>query len=68
MRRHRLQNHIKNILCKVNDHAAEERHKSLRPLAGIVAFEGKADLHDAEAQQDCADGFDAAEHKSRSDC
>ena len=35
----------------------------MRALAGIVAFEGKADLHDAEAQQDCADGFDGAEHK-----
>ena len=28
-----------------------------------VAFESKADLHDAEPQQDRADGFDGAEHK-----
>lgn len=40
-------------------------HGASAPIyaAGIMAFEGKADLHGAEAQQDCADGFDGAEHK-----
>ena len=40
-----------------------DSHKALRPLAGIMTFKRKANLHDAEAQQDCADGFDGAEHK-----
>ena len=53
----------KNILCKINDHTAEKGHKALRPLAGIVTFEGETDLNDAEAKQNCADGFDGAEHK-----
>ena len=58
-----LQNHVQNILCKINDHTAEKGHKALRPLAGIVTFEGETDLNDAEAKQNCADGFDGAEHK-----
>ena len=43
------QNHIQNILCKVDNYAAEKGHKALRTLPGIVAFEGKTDLHNAEA-------------------
>ena len=46
---HFSQNHIQNILGKVDNHTAEKGHEALRTLAGIVAFEGKTDLHNAEA-------------------
>ena len=41
---HFSQNHIQNILGKVDNYAAEKGHKALRTLPGIVAFEGKTDL------------------------
>ena len=56
-----LQNHIQNVLCKVNHHAAEKGHKALRTLPGIVAFEGKTDLHNAEAQQNSTDYLDKSD-------
>ena len=58
-----FQNHIQNILCKVNHHAAEKGHKTLRTLAGIVAFQGKSNLHDTKPQQNRPDCLDGAEHK-----
>ena len=57
------QNHIQNILGKVDNHSTKEGHKALRALAGIVAFQGKTDLHNAETQQNSADCLNGAEHK-----
>ena len=57
------QNHIQNILGKVNNHSTEKGHKALRTLPGIVAFEGETDLHNAEAQQDGTNRLDGAEYK-----
>ena len=57
------QNHIQNILGKVDNNASEKGHKALRALPGIVAFEGETDLHNAEAQQNGTNGFDGAEYK-----
>ena len=44
------QDHIQNILGKVDNHSTEKGHKALRTLTCIVAFQGKTDLHNAEAQ------------------
>lgn len=57
------QNHIQNILGKVDDDTTKEGHKALRALAGVMPFQGKTDLHNAEAQQNSANGFNGAEHK-----
>ena len=57
------QNHIKNILGKVDDDTTKEGHKALRALAGIMPFQGKTDLHNAEAQQNSTDCLDGTEHK-----
>ena len=46
---HFSQNHIQNILGKVDNNASEKGHKALRALPCIVTFEGKTDLHNAEA-------------------
>ena len=56
-----LQNHIQNILGKVDDHPAEEGYNPLRTLAGIMAFEGQTDLHNAEAQQNSTDCLDKSD-------
>lgn len=48
---HFSQNHIQNILGKVDDDTTKEGHKALRTLPGIVAFEGETDLHNAKTQQ-----------------
>ena len=57
------QNHIQNILGKVDNNASEKGHKALRALPGIVTFEGKTDLHNAEAQQNGTNRLNGAEHK-----
>ena len=57
------QNHIQNILGKVNNHSTEKGHKALRALAGIMPFQGKTDLHNAKTQQNGTNGFNGAEHK-----
>ena len=58
-----LQNHIQNILGKVDNDTTKEGHKALCALAGIVTFQGKTDLHNAEAQQNGTNRLDGAEHK-----
>ena len=57
------QNDIQNILGKVDNNASEKGHKALRALPGIVTFEGKTDLHNAEAQQNGTNRLNGAEHK-----
>ena len=41
-----------------NDNAAGDGEHTVGPLGGVVALEGQAQLEDAEAQQDQADGPD----------
>ena len=60
---HFSQNHIQNILGKVDNDTTKKCHKALRTLPGIVAFEGKTDLYNAEAQQNGANRLDGTEHK-----
>ena len=40
---------IKDIFGKIDDNAAEHRHKTLCALASVMAFEGQANLHDTKA-------------------
>ena len=43
---------VEDLLGKSHDKTARESQEPLRPLAGVVALEGKANLHDPPAEQD----------------
>ena len=47
-----------NLFCKRNDDAAGQGEETVGALARVMAFQRKADLHNAEAEQDKADGAD----------
>ena len=55
---------IKDIFGKIDDNAAEHRHKTLCALAGIMALECQTDLYNTKAQQDRADRANGTEHKT----
>ncbi len=47
-----------NLLGKGDKQTAEQTQQALRPLAGIVALDAHAHLHDTPAENDNADGLD----------
>ena len=54
---------VQDLLGEGDDDAASQRQKTLRALAGVMALEGEAHLHDAPAQQDEAHSADDGEDK-----
>jgi hypothetical protein len=56
-------NEIQNFFGKGDNHAAGKGQKAIGPLGRVVGFERKADLHNAEAQQDQTDGPDQPEYE-----
>ena len=58
-------NHIQNFLSEHDNHAAEEGQKAVCPLAGVMALQREANLHDAETQNDDADRADHGEDEVR---
>ncbi len=51
----------RDFFGKGNQQPAKEAQKALGSLAGVVALEGHADLHNTPAQDDDANGTDAGE-------
>ena len=56
-------NQGQNLLCKCNDNAACHGENPVGPLAGVMRFQRKANLQNAEAQQDQTNGTNQAENK-----
>ena len=52
-----------NLLGKGNNQSTKQTQKALRALTGIVGLDGHAHLHNAPAENDHANGFDAGEDK-----
>ena len=52
-----------NLLGKGDKQAAEQTQQALRPLAGVVALDAHAHLHDAPAEDNDADGLDDRKDK-----
>lgn len=56
---------VEDFFRKRHDEAARQGEKTLRTLGGIVALEGKADLHHTPAQEDEADSANQGKDKGR---
>ena len=54
-----------NFLGKCNQQAAEHTEDSLGALGGVVGLDGHAQLDDAPAQNNDADGFDTGKNELR---
>ena len=57
-----------DLLCKGDHDAAGNGEHAVGPLGGVVALEGQAQLEDAEAQQDEADGPDEGKNEVAQIC
>ena len=57
-------NQGQNLLGKSDDNTTGQSEETVGSLAGVVGFEGEADLHHTEAQQDHTNGPDEAKNES----
>lgn len=60
-----LGDQVKDFLGEHDDDAACQRKETICPLAGVMGFQRQADLNDAKAQQDQANGADDRKHERR---
>ena len=56
-------NQGQNLLGKSDDNTTGQSEETVGSLAGVVGFEGEADLHHTEAQQDHTNGPDEAKNE-----
>ena len=54
-----------DLLCKGDQQTAEQAQNALCPLAGVVGLDRHAKLHHAPAEDNDANGLDAAEYEIR---